>query len=334
MRVGSLLAAIAGMALGASGALAQTAPVPVRIDKFDPALDAVIAPGTQIERVATGFLFAEGPMWREGKLWFSDLPGDRLRTVTPAGKVEVVLENSGGYPNPPKGANIGSNALATDKDGSILMMQMGARRIVRLDATMKPQPFVTAFEGKRLNSPNDLVFARDGSLWFTDPPFGLFNGMDKDPAKALPFNGVFRYANGKLTAPIRDMTLPNGIGFSPDGSTLYVSNYGPDMYVRAYTVGKEGALSNPRILIRYPAGSGPEGPDGLKVDSAGNIWTSGPGGIRIVTPKGKVLGQIKLPEAAANLAFAEDGHVVYITASSSIYRLRTRVAGELPLYRR
>jgi gluconolactonase len=306
----------------------------VRIDKFDPALDAVIAPGTQIERVATGFLFAEGPMWREGKLWFSDLPGDRLRTVTPAGKVEVVLENSGGYPNPPKGANIGSNALATDKDGSILMMQMGARRIVRLDATMKPQPFVTAFEGKRLNSPNDLVFARDGSLWFTDPPFGLFNGMDKDPAKALPFNGVFRYANGKLTAPIRDMTLPNGIGFSPDGSTLYVSNYGPDMYVRAYTVGKEGALSNPRILIRYPAGSGPEGPDGLKVDSAGNIWTSGPGGIRIVTPKGKVLGQIKLPEAAANLAFAEDGHVVYITASSSIYRLRTRVAGELPLYRR
>jgi gluconolactonase len=329
-----LLAAIAGMALGASGALAQTAPVPVRIDKFDPALDAVIAPGTQIERVATGFLFAEGPMWREGKLWFSDLPGDRLRTVTPAGKVEVVLENSGGYPNPPKGANIGSNALATDKDGSILMMQMGARRIVRLDATMKPQPFVTAFEGKRLNSPNDLVFARDGSLWFTDPPFGLFNGMDKDPAKALPFNGVFRYADGKLTAPIRDMTLPNGIGFSPDGSTLYVSNYGPDMYVRAYTVGKEGALSNPRILIRYPAGSGPEGPDGLKVDSAGNIWTSGPGGIRIVTPKGKVLGQIKLPEAAANLAFAEDGHVVYITASSSIYRLRTRVAGELPLYRR
>jgi gluconolactonase len=329
-----LLAAIAGMALGAAGALAQTAPVPVRIDKFDPALDAVIAPGTRIERVATGFLFAEGPMWREGKLWFSDLPGDRLRTVTPAGKVEVVLENSGGYPNPPKGANIGSNALATDKDGSILMMQMGARRIVRLDATMKPQPFVTAFEGKRLNSPNDLVFARDGSLWFTDPPFGLFNGMDKDPAKALPFNGVFRYANGKLTAPIRDMTLPNGIGFSPDGSTLYVSNYGPDMYVRAYTVGKEGALSNPRILIRYPAGSGPEGPDGLKVDSAGNIWTSGPGGIRIVTPKGKVLGQIKLPEAAANLAFAEDGHVVYITASSSIYRLRTRVAGELPLYRR
>jgi gluconolactonase len=329
-----LLAAIAGMALGASGALAQTAPVPVRIDKFDPALDAEIAPGTQIERVATGFLFAEGPMWREGKLWFSDLPGDRLRTVTPAGKVEVVLENSGGYPNPPKGANIGSNALATDKDGSILMMQMGARRIVRLDATMKPQPFVTAFEGKRLNSPNDLVFARDGSLWFTDPPFGLFNGMDKDPAKALPFNGVFRYANGKLTAPIRDMTLPNGIGFSPDGSTLYVSNYGPDMYVRAYTVGKEGALSNPRILIRYPAGSGPEGPDGLKVDSAGNIWTSGPGGIRIVTPKGKVLGQIKLPEAAANLAFAEDGHVVYITASSSIYRLRTRVAGDLPLYRR
>ncbi|WP_420139862.1 SMP-30/gluconolactonase/LRE family protein [Sphingomonas sp.] len=330
----SLLATTAWVLLGASGALAQAAPAPTRIERLDPALDAVIAPGTRIERVATGFIFAEGPMWRQGKLWFSDVQGDRLLTVTPAGKVDVVLRNSGGYPNPPKGANIGSNALATDKDGSVLMMQMGARRIARLDANRKPHAFVTAFEGKRLNSPNDLVFARDGSLWFTDPPFGLFNGMDKDPAKALPFNGVFRYANGKLTAPIRDMTLPNGIGFSPDGGTLYVSNYGPDMYVRAYTVGKNGALSRPRMLIRYPAGNGPEGPDGLKVDRAGNVWTTGPGGIRIVTPKGKVLGQIKLPEVAANLAFAEDGHVLYITASSSIYRLRTRVGGEMPLYRR
>ncbi|WP_442678653.1 SMP-30/gluconolactonase/LRE family protein [Sphingomonas sp. ASY06-1R] len=332
MRILSLAAV--GLLVSVTAPVAAAAPATTRIDRLDPALDAVIAPGTRIERIATGFLFAEGPMWRQGKLWFSDVQGDRLLTVTPAGTVDVVLKNSGGYPNPPKGANIGSNALATAKDGSILMMQMGARRIARLDAKRMPHPFVTAFEGKRLNSPNDLVFARDGSLWFTDPPFGLFNGMDKDPAKALRFNGVFRYANGTLTAPIRDMTLPNGIGFSPDGSTLYVSNYGPDMYVRAYTVGQNGALSKPRILIRYPAGSGPEGPDGLKVDRAGNIWTSGPGGIRIVTPRGKVLGQIKLPEVAANLAFAEDGHVVYITASSSIYRLRTRVAGELPLYRR
>ena len=304
------------------------------IERLDPRLDAVIAPGTKVERVATGFVFTEGPMWRQGRLWFSDVQRDQLLAVSPAGKVEILKANSGGHPNPPAGANIGSNAMVTDKNGSVLLAQMGARRIVRLDAKLGVHPFLSDYKGKRLNSPNDLVFARDGSLWFTDPPFGLFNGMDKDPAKELSFNGVFRYAHGKLTAVITDMTLPNGIGFSPDGKTLYVSNYGPDMYVRAYKVGANGTLSAPRTLIHYPAGSGDGGPDGLKVDLAGNLWTSGPGGIRIVTPQGKVLGQIKLPEVAANIAFAGDGHTVYITGSTSIYRLHSKVAGELPLYRR
>jgi len=341
MRNGTLLAIIAAGLIGcilppiaAAQAAVPTLAPDASIERLDPGLDAVIAPGTKIERVATGFIFTEGPMWRQGRLWFSDVQKDQLSAVTPAGKITVLLANSGGLPNPPAGANIGSNAMVTDKDGSVLLTQMGARRIVRLDAQNRVHPFLSDYQGKRLNSPNDLVFARDGSLWFTDPPFGLFKGMDKDPAKELPFNGVFRYADGKLRAAITDMTLPNGIGFSPDGKTLYVSNYGPDMYVRAYSVGPGGALSKPRTLIRYAAGSGPGGPDGLKIDMAGNLWTSGPGGIRIVTPAGKVLGQIKLPEVAANLAFAGDGHTVYITGSTSIYRLRSKVAGELPLYRR
>ena len=338
MKRRNLLKALMTASLGAAalwGAPLAAEPAPqTSIERLDPALDAVIAPGTKIERVATGFVFTEGPMWREGRLWFSDVQRDQLLAVSPAGKVEVLKANSGGYSNPPAGANIGSNGMVTDKDGLVLLTQMGARKIVRVDAKRGFHPFLSEYQGKKLNSPNDLVFARDGSLWFTDPPFGLFNGMDKDPAKQLPFNGVFRYANGKLTAPITDMTLPNGIGFSPDGKTLYVSNYGPDMYVRAYSVGPGGKLSAPRTVIRYPAGSGEGGPDGLKVDMAGNLWTSGPGGIRIVTPKGKVLGQIKLPEVAANLAFAEDGHTVYITGSTSIYRLHSKVAGELPLYYR
>jgi gluconolactonase len=317
-----------------AGAPALAQQPAIRIDRLDPALDRLIAPGTRIEKVAGGFQFTEGPMWRQGKLWFADVVGDTMQTVTPAGKVQVLIRNAGGYPNPPKGTNAGPNAMVTAKDGSVLMMQMGARRIVKLDDRMGIHPFLASYRGKRLNSPNDLVFARDGSLWFTDPPFGLIHGMDKDPAKELRFNGVFRYANGTLTAPITDMTQPNGIGFSPDGRTLYVSNYGPDMYVRAYDVGPGGRLSHPRMLIHYPAGSGPEGPDGLKIDMAGNLWSSGPGGIRIISPQGKVLGQIKLPEVAANLAFAGDGHTLYITASSSVYRLHTTVQGELPLYRR
>jgi len=300
--------------------------------RLDPGLDAVIAPGTEIERVATGFTFTEGPLWREGKLWFSDVRGDKLRAVTPDGKVQLLLDNSGGVRAKTPGLDQGSDGMTPDKDGSVLVCLQGGRKVVRLDDQMHETVIFDSWQGKKLNSPNDIVFAPDGSLWFTDPPFGL-KGMDKSPEKELPFNGVFRYAHGKLTPVITDLTLPNGIGFSPNGRILYVSNSGPKMFVNAYDVGRDGNLSNPRILISYPdhsAGSGV--PDGLKVDTAGNIWTTGPGGIRIVTPQGKVLGQIRLPEVAANLNFAEDGRTIYITASTSIYRLRIRIPGEMPLY--
>ncbi|MBU3077544.1 SMP-30/gluconolactonase/LRE family protein [Sphingomonas quercus] len=306
---------------------------PPSIERLDPALDAIIAPNTPIERVATGFEFTEGPVWHRGRLYFSDVRGDKLRTVTRDGKVELIADNAGGLADHPPGASIGPNGMVPAADGSILMVQMGARRIARLDAQGRIQPFISDYQGKRLNSPNDLVYDKDGALWFTDPPFGLFNGMDKDPAKQLPFNAVFRYANGRLEPVITDMPLPNGIGFSPDYKTLYVANYSrPDMYIRAYDVGAGGKLSAPRVVVRFPASGGPGGADGLKIDSAGNIWATGPGGIRIVTPQGKILGQIKLPEVAANLAFGEDGHSVYITASTSIYRLHSKVKGEIPMY--
>jgi gluconolactonase len=303
-----------------------------QILRLDPALDAVIAPGTKIERVASGFKFTEGPMWRAGRLWFSDLVDDKMLAVTPAGKVEVLLTNSGGVKNPPPNSYLGSNAMATDRDGSVLMIQQGGRKIVRLDSQLHIHPFLDRYQGKKLNSPNDLVFAPDGSLWFTDPPFGL-TGMDRDPAKELSFNAVFRYSAGVLTAAITDLTLPNGIGFSPDGKTLYVSNYGPKRYVKAFEVAPDGKLSNPHMLIEYSDDTpGKEGPDGLKIDTAGNIWTTGPGGIRIITPHGKVLGQIKLPEVAANLAFADEGKTAYITASTTIYRLQVKTPGVMPLY--
>jgi len=301
------------------------------IKKLDPALDTVIAPGTKIEKVASGFIFIEGPMWKEGKLWFSDVRGDKVRTYDPkTGKVTVILNDSGGVKNAPPTANFGSNGMITDKDGSILLTRMAIGTIEKVDDKGGLKPFLSKFEGKRFNSPNDLVFTADGALWFTDPSFGLPK-MDADPKKELKYNAVWRYAGGKLTPVVTDMTQPNGIGFSPDGKTLYVSNSMPDMYIRAYDVAADGKLSHPRKLISWP-GSSNDVPDGLKVDSAGNIWATGPGGLRIISPQGKVLGQLIVPETVANVGFAEDGKTVYLTGSTSLYRLKTKIAGEIPMY--
>ncbi|MDY6944273.1 MAG: SMP-30/gluconolactonase/LRE family protein [Pseudomonadota bacterium] len=328
------LALLWGVAAVSGAGAAETTAAAARIERLDPELDAVIAPGTPIERVATGFKFTEGPMWRQGRLWFSDLRDDKVFAVTAEGKVELLIEHAGGLNPFPADSYLGSNAMATDKDGSVLLVQQGGRKIVRLDAQLRPTTVLDRYQGKKLNSPNDLVFAPDGSLWFTDPPFGL-QAMDQDPAKELPFNAVYRYAGGRLEAVIKDLTLPNGLAFSPDGKTLYVANYGPQRLVKAYQVAADGTVDDARVLIQYgPDEKRAGGPDGLKVDSAGNIWTTGPGGIRIVTPRGKVLGQIVLPEVAANLSFAEQGKVAYITASSSIYKLALRTAGTLPVYQR
>jgi gluconolactonase len=313
----------------------QATPQP-EILRLDPSLDALIALGTKIETVADTFKFTEGPMWREGRLWISDVVGDKTYAVSADGSVQMLLAKSGGYTNPPPGAYLGPNAMVTDKDGTVLLAQQGGRKIVRIVRAgnhLEQRPFLSTYDGKKFNSPNDLVFAPDGSLWFTDPSFGLALG-DKDPAKELPFNAVYRYADGKLTPIIKNLTLPNGIGFSPDGKILYVSNSGPDMCVMRYDVSPNGTLSSGSKLIDYPHPIGRGVPDGLKVDTAGNIWSTGPGGIRILTPTGKVLGQIKLPQTAANLAFADHGRTLYITAQTTVYRIKVLIPGEMPLYQR
>jgi gluconolactonase len=168
------------------------------IKKLDPALDNVIAPGTKIEKVATGFIFSEGPMWKDGKLWFSDVRGNKVRTYDPkTNKVTCDLNDSGGLKNAPPDKNFGSNGMITDKDGSILLTRMYIGAIERMDDKGTTKPFLSKYQGKRFNSPNDLAFTKDGALWFTDPSFGLPE-MDKDPKKEIKFNGVYRYKDGNF----------------------------------------------------------------------------------------------------------------------------------------
>ena len=312
-----------------SQAQAQATSPSLEVLRLAPALDQLIAPGTKPEIVSGGYVFTEGPMWREGRLWFSDEEGDKVHAITPDGQDTVLLDLT-------HDQKTGPNAMATSKDGSIVMCQQYARAVVRLTGepgALKLAPFFDSYESKRLNSPNDLVFLPDGSFFFTDPPYGL-KGRDHDPAKQLSFDGVFYYKNGKLTPIIKDLTLPNGIALSPDNKTLYVNNSGPAQRVIAYPLHRDGSVGPAHDLIDFTGKEGPGVPDGMKLDRQGNIWTTGPGGIRIITPEGKVLGQILLPEVAANLAWGEDGSTLYITARTHIYRLHTLAHGYLPAFRR
>ena len=314
----------------------QAAPDSMHVVRLDPALDSLIAPGTEPAVVAGGYVFTEGPMWRSGRLWFSDEEGGRVHALTPDGQDETLLD----YTQPPYGrpdhARIGPNGMATDNSGSVVLLQQYGRAVVRLAGeppSLHPVPFFDSYEGKRLNSPNDLVFLPDGSFFFTDPPYGL-KGGDKDPAKELSFNGVFHVKDGKLTPVIKDLTLPNGIALSPDNRTLYVNNSGPAQRVIAYPLNADGSVGAARDVIAFTGKEGDGVPDGMKVDARGNVWTTGPGGIRILTPEGKILGQVKLPEVAANVAWGgNDGRTLYITARKHIYRIQTLVGGTLPAFR-
>jgi gluconolactonase len=317
----------------AAAAAAKPAAVAASVQRLDPALDAIVPKDAKLEKVAGGFDFVEGPVWNKGELWFADLAGNKLFALGANGKVRLLLDHSGG-PSQSPSAYPGSNGMAVDKDGTVLMCRHGARDIVRVGPGMKIMPFLAKNgEGKRFNSPNDLVFAPDGSLWITDPPYGL-KGQDKDPTKEAKYNAVYRYKNGKVKAVITDLPRPNGIAFSPDGKKLYISNSEPEMFVNVYDVNSDGTVSKPRRFISYPGPIPVDVPDGLKVDSRGDVWTSGPGGIRIISPEGKVLGQLKTPDRAqANLAWGgPDRKTVYIMSAGNVYRLKISIPGEKPVY--
>lgn len=328
------------------GGRAPQPPLPFLIKRFDPALDSLIAADAKLDAIVTiPNLSAEGPMWRDGKLWFSDQRGGNIYAVAMDGKLTVIAENAGGPIDPAVRVNQGPNGEVTDKDGTVLVCRQGLRDIGRLGKDGTFSVVLAEFEGKRLNSPNDLVFAPNGTLWFTDPAFSVpgYRNLGGAPASPpadsqLPIQGVFRYKDGKLARVISDMTLPNGIGLSPDGKTLYVDTGSPTPNIRAYDIGPDDSLSNQRILSDYAEPGGGDTPrgavDGLKIDSKGNVWATGPGGISVISPAGKMLGRIQLPTGSSNIAFGEDLHSIFFTSGSTIYRLHTVVAGEKPMYYR
>jgi gluconolactonase len=317
-----------------------------QIIRLDPALDALISPNTQIEKVADGFGFLEGPVWvhasSPGFPIFSDIPANVIDKWNPQdGKVSVFLEKSGFAGADPGDAGYqlnnghavvtlyGSNGITLDKEGRVTYCQHGDRAVMRLEKDGKRTVIADRYEGKRLNSPNDLVYKSDGSLYFTDPPYGL-RKLAEDPKKELPFSGVYRWANGKLTLVNKDFGAPNGLAFSPDEKYLYLDDSASKTYWR-FDVRPDGALANKTLLIDASSSKEAGVPDGMKIDRNGNIYAAGPGGVWVLTPDGKHLGTIRPPENPANLAWGDaDAKTLYFTAVTGLYRLRVNVAGIRP----
>jgi len=304
--------------------------------RTDPAIDKLILPGTKIEKVHGGFGFIEGPIWvRTGSyLLFSDLPKNTIMKWSPDGSVSVFRKGifPGSYP---EGVQIGSNGLTLDKQGRLIAAEHGNRRVSRIEKDGTVTVLADRYEGKRLNSPNDLVCRSNGDVYFTDPP-GLYRSYPQGadvPKRELDFAGVYRVtAPGKVELVSKEVPYPNGIAFSPDEKKLYVASSRPEKFWMVYSVEANGSLSNGRKFFDATSIPGEGVPDGMKVDRAGNIYATGPAGIMVFSPDAKLLGTIQLPEIPANLNWGDaDGKTLYITARTSLYRIHMNVAGVRPL---
>ena len=308
-------------------------PAEGRIVRLDPALDSIVPADAKIDKLAEGFLFTEGPVWvPDGYLLFSDPNNNTIYRWSPDGQVSVFRTKSG-YSGIDVGeyGQPGSNGLTLDREGRLTINEHGNRRVTRLEKNGQLTVLADRYEGKRLNSPNDLIYKSDGSLYFTDPPFGLPKFYD-DSRKELPFSGVFRLANGKLQLLNKELLGPNGLAFSPDEKYLYVDDWDPKKkVVMRYEVNPDGSLSSGQVFFDMTEAPGEDALDGLKVDREGNVYVSGPGGLWILSPGGKHLGTIIGPEHPHNFAWGdEDGRTLYMTARTGLYRIRLKIPGVRP----
>ena len=301
------------------------APLEVR----DAGLHDLIAPDAPIERVAGGLVFTEGPVWRKNELLFSDIPNDRIARWRRLAEGPELTTFAKGM----------SNGLTLDRQGRVLAAEHYGRRVTRVAEDGTRTVLAERFQGKRLNSPNDIVVKSDGSIYFTDPPYGVHRvpaGTVRPPewwtrpidGKEQSAHGVYRITpDGTLHLLVDDFALPNGLAFSPDESVLYIDD-SARKHIRALDVRPDGTLTGSRVLLDM-ASDDPGVPDGLKVDVRGNIFCTGPGGTWVCRADGTLLGRIISPELPANLAWGEDGSILYLTARTSVYRMPTKTRGTI-----
>jgi gluconolactonase len=310
--------------------------VNVEVIRKDPGLDAIVSANPKVFKVAEGFKFTEGPVWDRngGYLLFSDPNNNTIYKYSPEGDGQLaVFRDKSGY----EGADIadyhqpGSNGLTFDREGRLTIDQHGNRRVVRLEKDGQLAVLADNFEGKRFNSPNDLVYRSDGTLYFTDPPFGLPKVFD-DRRKELPFSGVFSVKDGNVRLVSKDFTGPNGIAFSPDEKYLYVGDWDDKKkVVMRYEVQPDGSVKNGKLFFDLTKAAGEDAIDGLKVDKAGNVYVSGPGGLWILSSAGKHLGTIVPPKHPHNFAWGgPDGKTLYLCARSGLYRIQLNIEGVRP----
>lgn len=294
------------------------------LDTKTPEFEKLIAKDAKVEKLAGGYKFTEGPIWlRDGRLAFSDIPNDVVHVYDPKSK------KVGDFRRP--SAQTNGNTL--DSDGHVVSCEHAGRRVVHIDQNGIVKTLVDRYDGKRLNSPNDVVLNAKGDMYFTDPPYGLPR-QDQDPGKEIPFNGVYRYVaeTGKVDVLTKDLTRPNGLAFSPDEKTLYVANSDPAKKLwMSYPVNPDGMLGVGKVFFDVTTNTEDGLPDGLRVDTKGNVWATGPGGVWVFSPEGKHLGTVRPAEVPANCAFGDaDGKTLYMTARTGLYRIRTKVEGLRP----
>jgi gluconolactonase len=336
LSVAALVAA--GFATTSFAATSPPAPTTIAeatIDRWDPAMDAIIPKDWKIEKIAEGFGWAEGPIWIKsgGYLLFTDVPGNKMWKWSEKGGLEKFLDPSGAATFD---ANIwreaGANGLAVFDSNSILLADTGNRGIQRLDLkTRQKTPVAMSYEGKKFSSPNDVIRLKNGVVFFTDPPYG-FKKFDDAPEKEISFNGVYRVAkDGTVSAVEKELTRPNGVALSPDEKVLYVAqSEGTKAIVNAYALDRQGNITDKKLFADFTdlvAPNMPGAPDGLTVAADGTVFVTGPGGVLVVSKDGKRLGRIRDGKQTANCKFGDDGKTLYLTSSNFVARIRLNIKG-------